>query len=256
MGKKCNFIFYNSTSFFDPVLWSAGSGHSADITPFWSSPCLPSWCYSIIQGPSSLRVLSGREEWFLVPEFPLESQSLGAPGLLMADLLLPGITLRESSLCCPWFCFLETQHSHHLETDHFSLLLGLLLCFPCSSFQVWSTTHLYSRYAPSILCSWLLGTEAGVSAGGSICTLLRHWTWLWTGWAGSWWKNGKIPQRSTLCCLGPRCVCFILWELFQITMLMAFPLSCRVCQQQEINKCSHALCHILNSLFGRRDPNC
>lgn len=91
------------------MLWSAGSGRSADITPFWSSPCLPSWCYSIIQGPSSLRVLSGREEWFLVPEFPLESQSLGAPGLLMADLLLPGITLRESSLCCPWFCFLETQ---------------------------------------------------------------------------------------------------------------------------------------------------
>ena len=177
MGKKCNFIFYNSTSFFDLVLWSTGSGCSADITPFWSSPCLPPWCYSIIQGPSSLRMLSGREEWSLVPMFPLESQSLGAPGLLMADLLLPGTTLRESSLHCPWFCFLETQHSHHLDTDHFSLLLGLLALF--SLFLL-----------PSLVCNPSLFTLWPLNP-----LLLAPGDW---GWGFSWRVHLHPPEALDL----------------------------------------------------------
>ena len=156
-------------------------------------------------------MLSGREEWSLVPVFPLESQSLGASGLLMSDLLLPGTVLRESSLRCPWSCILETQHSHHLETDHFFLLLGLLLSVSLVPPSKLGLQPIFIHVMPpqySALGSWGLRLEFQLE--GPFAPSQGIGLGCEQNGEGVGGKAEKYLKDQLCAVLGSRCVCFIL----------------------------------------------
>lgn len=206
-------LWYNSTSFFDPVLWSAGSGRSADITPFWVLLA------SLPDATPSSKVLPASEcwwqrEWFLVPESSHWSLSLGAPGLCCLTASTAQHHPWESSLCC-----VHGSVSHRNTTQPppwnwpFLFAPGTLALFPLFLLPGLVYNPSVFMLSPSILCSWLLGTEAGVSSWRVHLhppeTLDLDVNRMGRELVEKWKNTSKInPVLS-----GPRCVCFILWEL-------------------------------------------